>query len=595
MRLKRFLILLLSAVLAVTGLSACGGGSGDVKLPDTPDTPGDKDSWLYHEGEYTVDWYVDLSYFSYAGSGRDEVSKEIKRLTGATINFISPVDDSGQMLQTMIAGDNLPDLITVAAESENVVKLANEGYVWPLDTLAQHWAPTLNERVEDDVRAYYEMNDGHLYCLPSLAYSDKYVSEDTKFDSNGGLLIRKDWYEWYIARPDAKDITKPSGLLDAMEKVSKQFTGSGAGKVNTFTGMLLDQFTGTGNVSTVYLSQYFGAAYEDAEGKYQDVMTTPQYAEMLDYLNSLYREGYIRQSNLTATTDSIGGIISCGEAFVTTVAPQNYYYSYVKAYNDGVEYIPLILTNEAGEDPVIQDLSGNGFLVTMIPKTSKNIEQLIKLLDFLYSEEGNRLCMFGKEGEMWNWADAEHSMVRYTEKYLDMEKKGTLSGYGVNCLTVLMNLAYLDPITSHEGDKAEEIYFDNLKRPIRSYCYSYKISWPKLDSGKADYMDIIRAKTKMDARWGEYLPDIIKASSADKATKLFSDAVGAMDRSGRDKYLAFYSDAYAAHKQKMGVAWGWPKNEPDYKTPTLRNADGTWSDKKIPATGDPYYLLPMPE
>lgn len=134
--------------------------------------------------------------------------------------------------------------------------------------------------------------------------------------------------------------------------------------------------------------------------------------------------------------------------------------------------------------------------------------------------------MFGKEGEMWNWADAEHSMVRYTEKYLDMKKKGTLSGYGVNCLTVLMNLAYLDPITSHEGDKAEEIYFDNLKRPIRSYCYSYKISWPKLDSGKADYMDIIRAKTKMDARWGEYLPDIIKASSADKATNCFRTRSG---------------------------------------------------------------------
>lgn len=594
MKSKRYLYLLLTAVMSLLAVAGCGG-SGEIKLPNTPDTPGDKDSWLYHEGEYNLDWFVDLSYFSYPGSGRDEVSKEIKRLTGASINFNSPVDDSGQMLQMMIAGDNLPDVITIDAGSENVVKLAKEGYVWPLDVLAEHWAPTLNERVEDDIRAYYEMGDGHLYCLPSLAYSEKYVDKDTKFDPNGGLLVRKDWYEWYISQPDAKDISKPSGLLDAITKVSAQFAGNGAGKVSSFTGMLLDQFTGTGNVSTVYLSQYFGAAYENKAGDYQDVMETVQYTEMMNYLNLLYREGWIRQSNLTATTDSIGGIISRGEAFVTTVAPQNYYYSYEKAYNDGVEYVPLVLTNEAGEDPVIQDLSGNGFLVTMISKKADDIEQIIKLLDFLYSEEGNRLTMFGVEGDTWNWADEEHSKVKYTDKYLKMKKDGTLSGYGINCLTLLSNLAYLDPITSHEGDKPVEIYFDNLKRPLRPYCYSYKISWPKLDPTAEGYMDVIRAKTKMDARWAEYLPSIIKANSAEASKKLFEDAITAMNRAGRDKYLAFYSDAYAKNKQRMNVEWGWPKNDPAYETPTLRNADGSFSDKKIPVTGDPYYLLPMSE
>lgn len=165
--------------------------------------------------------------------------------------------------------------------------------------------------------------------------------------------------------------------------------------MNLFTGLLLDQFTSTGNVSTIYLSQYFSAPYEDAEGNYQDVMETPQYAEMLAWLNTLYREGFILQSNLTATTDSIGGTISRGEAFVTTVAPQNYYYSYINAYNDGVEYVPLVLTNEAGEAPILQDLTGNGFLFTMMPKTGQHVESVIKLLDYLYSEEGQRLCIQG--------------------------------------------------------------------------------------------------------------------------------------------------------------------------------------------------------
>lgn len=590
MKGKKITAVVLGLMLFAVLFAGCGGG-GRYELPDTPDTPGDKDSWLYHEGEYTIDWFVDLSYFSYPGSGRDEVSAKIKEMTGITINFISPVDDSGDMLQMMIAGETLPDLITIDAGSENVVKLAEEGYVWPIDTVASHWAPTLNERIEDDVRAYYEMDDGHLYGLPSLAYSEKYVTEDTKFDTNGGLLIRKDWYEWYIAQPDAKDITKPSGLLDAMSRVQAQFGNS----VNLFTGLLLDQFTSTGNVSTIYLSQYFGAPYEDADGNYQDVMETPQYAEMLAWLNTLYREGFIRQSNLTATTDSIGGTISRGEAFVTTVAPQNYYYSYINAYNDGVEYVPLVLTNEAGETPILQDLTGNGFLFTMMPKTGQHVESVIKLLDYLYSEEGQRLCMFGVEGDTWNWADEEHTMVKYTDKYLQMKKAGTLSGYGINCLTVLMNLAYLDPITSHEGDTAEEIYFDNLKRPLRPYSYSYKISWPKLDVSDPDYMTHVRNKTRMDARWAEYLPNIIRAESAEKSAEVFAETITAMNRAGREAYYEFYADAYAAQKERMGIAWGWPKNDPDYTVPTLRNPDGTFSNDPIPATGDPWYLLPMPE
>lgn len=596
MKMKKFLTLCLAVAMCFSAFVGCGGSNGgELVLPDIPDTAADKDSWLYHYEDFTVDWFVDLSYFSYPGSGKDEISAKLKELTGATINFNSPVDDSGLMFQMMVAGDNLPDVITIDAGSDNVIKLAKEGYVYPLDVLAEHWAPTLTERLnqQEDIKNYFSMEDGHLYCLPSLAYSDYYIDENTKFDSNGGLLVRKDWYEWYIAQPDAKDITKPSGLMDAMEKISKNFVGNGEGKVSQFTGMLLDQFTSTGNVSTIYLSQYFSAAYEDADGNYQDVMKTAQYGEMIEYLNLLYRKGYIRQSNLTATMDSIGSIIARGEAFVTTVAPQNYYYSYEAAYNDGIEYVPLVLTNEAGEDPVIQDLTGNGFLVTMISKKAENIDLIIKLLDFLYSEEGQRLTMFGVEGDTWNWADETHSQVKYTEKYLTMKKNGTLSSYGINKLTVLMNLAYLDPITSNEGDKPVEIYFDNLKRPIRPYCYSYKISWPKLDPSASNYMSMIRVKTKMDARWAEYLPSIIKASDADKSAQLFQEAIDAMNRAGREDYLAFYSDAYAKQKQKLNITWGWPKNDPSYKSPTLRNADGTLSDQKIPATGDPYFLLPM--
>ncbi|MDE7373482.1 MAG: hypothetical protein K2N18_05400, partial [Clostridia bacterium] len=71
MKFKKTLASLLVGMIALTALApltACRGD--DAAMPDIPDTPGDKDSWLYHDKEYDVYWYVDLSFFSYPNSGR---------------------------------------------------------------------------------------------------------------------------------------------------------------------------------------------------------------------------------------------------------------------------------------------------------------------------------------------------------------------------------------------------------------------------------------------------------------------------------------------------------------------------------------------
>ena len=208
--------------------------------------------------------------------------------------------------------------------------------------------------------------------------------------------------------------------------------------------------------------------------------------------------------------------------------------------------------------------------------------------DFLYSEEGQLLCQFGVEGDTWTWANEEHTQVKWTQKYLDMKKAGTTAAYGFGAFNTLYNPAYIEPISPLEGKTASEAYTDNLKRALMPYCYG--VAWPKLDVTDENYLKIVQSEAKVTAVWAEYLPSIIKASSASSAESLLEEAIVAMNRRGRETVIATYAEAYAKNKQKLGITWGWPLNDPNYKSPTMRNADGSFSDIPVGPNGDTWYL-----
>lgn len=604
---RKLILLVLGAVLAFSAFAftACGGGDGthggdgsygnNLPLPNVPDTPDDKDSWLYKTDDFTINWFVDYSWFSYpeAQTTADEISKKIKALTGATVKFNSPVDDSGQMIGTMIAGDTLPDVVSVKAYTPIHSKLAYEGYAYPIDVLAEKWAPTLLDRIETDIFNYYKMGDGHIYGLPSCAYSSKYVGDGDRWAPNGAMLVRKDWYDWYNSQPGHLDITTPTGMLDAMGKVKAQFegSGSGSGKVANLSALLLDQFNSEGNNSVSWLSQYFAAPFEDAQGNFIDQRTTSQFKEALAFLNTCYTNGYIRKTNLSATSDSIAGVISRGEAFVSLVTPQNYPGSFINAKSNNVEYIPLILRNEAGEDPVLQDLTGTGFTFNMITKTAKDkVDKIIKLFDFLYSEEGQRLVQFGIIDDTYTWA-GEGSRASWTQKYLDLKAQGKLNDWGFGKFNVMYNHAYVEPISPLEGKTAGEAYFDNLKRPLTPFSYRYNAAWPNLDPNDKNFNTILTKQANITMFWAEKLPLIISANNASASVNEYNGMISFMNNLGRQDVINYYAAAYPGNKTALGVTWGWPTNDPSYAPPKMRNPNGTFSNDPVGPNGDPYYKL----
>ena len=569
--------------------SACGeepgGEESRLHYPDIADTPSEKDSWTYIDEEFTIDWYVDYSGFQFEGSSAQYLADLIKEKTGVTINFTSPLSsDNGDMLNLMISGGTLPDVVSVAAYQEIQAQLALDGYVYPINVLAEKWAPSLLGRMaeQQDIMDYYSIGD-NVYGLTGACYSEKYVAEDDHWAPNGAMLVRKDWYDEYVAlnAENAKKIQTKAGLMEALEW-AKTTKGS------TAVPLTLDPFNLQGNSSVEWLSQYFAAPFEDENGDWQDVRTTAEYYEAIAFISEAYENGFVNSASLNS--DEIGAVISQGRAFVTLVTPQNFTGSFVAAYKAGVEYIPLVVRNDAGDDPVLQDLTGYGWLMSMITYNCERPDLVIKVFDFLYSEEGQRILNFGEENDLWKWADEEKTKIAWTDKYLSLKASESLSEYGLGMMYVLYNPAYIEPLTPTNALKDYELYIQNLKRPLSCYSYRYQISWPNLDKSSEEYSSIVRKKANIDSVWGETLSSLITSPSTQLREK-YDTLISQMESQGLDTVQAFYNKYYQQGKEAVGLTNGWIPEQEDYVTPTLRNEDGSFSDKEIGANGDPWYLL----
>ena len=288
---------------------------------------------------------------------------------------------------------------------------------------------------------------------------------------------------------------------------------------------------------------------------------------MIRFLNNCFNQKVISTNTFSATIQSITQTISNGRAFVSAVTPQDYQSAFLAAYKSGYEYVPLVLRNSNGDDPVLQDITGNGYLLTMITNNCKRPDKAIKLLEFLYSEEGQRLVAFGIEGETYQWNE-DHTEIKWTPDYITAvanEDNTYLSQYGLYRMTLLMNNAYIEKYKPLNGRTDKDIYLDNLKRPLTPYSHSFKANFLKIDTSTNEYIDINTKNNKVKAKWTTYVINAIK--SPNNWEGIYNQAVSYANSQGLAQVDAFYSKCYNNTKALLGVEKGYPTHKATYVKP----------------------------
>ena len=172
------------------------------------------------EGEKTVDlsWYINFSWFA-TKWGENMVSKAITKKTGCNIDFVTPSGDPNEKLDSMIASDTLPDLITLGWWEPEISQMVEGDKVYALDTLADKYDTYFYKVINDEVVSWHKADDGHLYQYPNSACSPSDYDKYDNIASNETFLVRKDMYE-AIGKPD---MTTPEGFVKAVKKAAKMF------------------------------------------------------------------------------------------------------------------------------------------------------------------------------------------------------------------------------------------------------------------------------------------------------------------------------------------------------------------------------------
>lgn len=502
-----------------------------------------------------VDWYVDLPWWTWNGTGfgEDLTSKLILEKTGVKINFIVPASDGGEQLMSMIASDSLPDIMTVegwwSSRSRMLTyQLATEDYIWAYNDLMEQYAPEMKDVIRQDVFDWFAEADGKTYLMPNYAYSSQDLKEGEQLIPNGAITIRQDLYE-AIGSPD---MSTPEGFLAACEKIKNE--------VKTYNGqeiIPIQLYESVGN-SILWLAQYFATPYEDENGNYVYDFTQENYKEALKFLNTAYRKGLISDANFSDTRDLVNEKIASGRVFAMITAPQDFVPQMQSLYDldSKAVYKPVVLRNSKGEDPVLQDIRGFGWLTTAVSKKTQYPEQIAKLFTYLLSDEGQIAMCYGEEGVTFNYnADGTISL---SEEYEAAMANNDTKKYALSAMNLLDNYAFRRKFEVPPTDPKQLATVDTImKQPLTQYSYDYSAAGFKFDPADPRKEAMNELGVKVTTYRTTAIAKLVTAKDETAFEASYQETVEDLNEMGIQELIDYNNDGFQAAKQALGIERSW--------------------------------------
>lgn len=544
-KIKRLMVtaLLCMTFVATLGLLSCSksGGGSNGTVSGTADEPGWK---LNAEKPITFDWYINFSWFA-RHWGDSKVSKYITEKTGVNVNFIVPAGNEAEKLNTMIAGDALPDLITLGWYEGQVPMMIDSGLVYALDELAEKYDPYFFKVANPDKLGWYRQEDGHVYGYPNASYTpadyEKYAG---KLTSNETFLVRKDLYE-ALGRPD---MSTPKNFLNTLRAAKKKFpTVNGLPLIPFGTA----EFTDVGNNQLQGVLEHFLALSPEKDGKFEDaalgLTDNPEYISWLKMLRRAHQDGLIPTDIFVDKRSQIEEKAAQGRYFCMLYqnwdmqAPQNALY----ARDPNSIYIAVDgPKNSNGDAPQLAGGSIAGWTVTLISKKCKDKARAMQFLTYLISEEGQMDTNFGIPDVTYTMVNGIPTLIPEIKELDSKDKNKQETEIGVlYTYWMLMDTAW-------QAQWGVE-YAPSLEQPqlwtrpyVRSYAVYDGLTLPVGSDEDLIYQEIQR-------KWGKVLSSLIRAGSDEEFDAILAEYNKFKKDKGIDKVQKVQTELMNRNKAKL--------------------------------------------
>lgn len=488
----------------------------------------------------TLNWYINYSWFP-MDWGKNMVSKQITKDTGVNINFVTPAGNQEETINALVASDSLPDIVTLGWWEPQINDMIKNKMVYALNELADQYDPYFYEVTDPTVVNWYSDENGDIYGYPNSAYTPEAVETHSNIGSNQTFLVRKDIYE-AIGSPD---MTTQEGFEAAVKKAVEMYPEVD-GKSLIPIGSHIFEENGCNSFDN-FLMNFLAVPYEK-DGKLYDRHTDPEYLSWLKFFRKLGEEGYLSSDIFVDQRTQMNEKVAEGRYFCmlyqrTDIADQE---STLYEKNPDSIYIAVDgPKNSKGDDYVLPTNAINGWTLTLISKNCKHPDRAIAFLDYMMSEEGQKMISLGVEGEMYDWVDGKAVLKDEVKKLLTTDRKKYDELYGADDAYWMLqnNVMQLDwmPEKQYPLNQMEEWTY-----PYTRYLGEYEVT-------KQDDSEMSRINSRIDKLWGKTLPRLLLAKSDEEFDQLFETFVEERETLGYSQLVKEHQKTMEENKKRLGM------------------------------------------
>lgn len=338
--------------------------------------------------------------------------QELEKITGTKVEFKHPSgegSDITEQFNLMVASGKLPDVIeynwrTVPNGPDQAIEA---GTIIRLNELIEHYAPNLNKYLNEnpEVKKMVTTDEGNIYTFP-------FLRGDESLMVFLGMIIRQDWL-------DKLNLEVPSMISEWEEVLTAIKNGdpNGNGKADEIPLIVqLNDFKYIGAFVGAYgiHAQFYN---DNGTVKYGSIQ--PEFKDFLTTMNSWYEKGLLDPDFSAVDSKLMDARVTneqLGSFFGFSGGGIGKYTGLMEEKNPDFKLIPAPNPSlKEGEKAATGHLEHaySGMHSAAISGTAENPEEIVKWLDYAYSEEGHMLFNFGIEGKSYEMIDGNPT---YTEE-----------------------------------------------------------------------------------------------------------------------------------------------------------------------------------
>lgn len=350
-----------------------------------------------------------------------DFQEEVRNYAGAEIEFMGWQDN--QSFELALAGGDLPDIIMV--QKDYCQTLLKSGAVMALDDyldLAPNLVSASPVRIEALRKYFSKDGDGKLYFI--TPYSG---IESVGSDWWNGLTIRWDYYK-ELGYPEVKN---EDDFLKVVQQAVENHPTTEDGKkvygVGTFSdGTLWGWWIrgcmyGYHNITDVYSMDYRDADNTKIVHNFMD-LESPVWRDIRYYYKA-NQMGIFDPDSFTMKGEDLNAKATNGQlvaAICSWYGGDLLGQEREKDPETMAQYMVLPVEGQYNWGNQKTEL-GWPFYHGVNAKT-ENIEEIMKIFDYLNTTEAARLCSMGKEGGIWETVDGKPTVK---QEYIDLRMNGT--------------------------------------------------------------------------------------------------------------------------------------------------------------------------